>query len=244
MIIAEVGLNHMGDSLKLKKIVNELCKTEIDGITLQVREQSFYRKGNWKNFLLKDNVYKEIAMYVKNKGKIFGMALSDIDKIEFFSKFSDFFKILSKDIKNEKILKAFNETKKTCFLSTGNSDNEEINNAINILDNCKLIHTRLDNSVNNVNLKAILSMKRHFLKPIAFGNHCEHHEVLFSAVTFQPSDYFFYVKDISDNTLPPDNLHAIEIKNVNYFSKKIKLLKNAIGDGKKQKTKNSIKGQI
>ena len=131
-----------------------------------------------------------------------------------------------------------------CFLSTGNSDNREIAKAINIIQNCKLIHTRLDNSIDSVNLKAILSMKKYFSKPVAFGNHCEHHEVLFAASMFNPSDYFFYVKDESDIIPPPDNLHAIEIKNVNYFSKKIKLLKGAIGNGIKEKTINSIKGQI
>ena len=54
MIVAESGINHMGDEEYAKTYVDRLSKSKIDAITFQVREKSFYKKARWKSFLLSD----------------------------------------------------------------------------------------------------------------------------------------------------------------------------------------------
>ena len=61
--------------------------------------------------------------------------------------------------------------------------------------NIKLIHTRLSNSTGDVNLRAIQEMKNRFGNIVAFGNHCRNPNVLFTSVAYEPTDYYFYVKD-------------------------------------------------
>ena len=112
------------------------------------------------------------------------------------------------------------------------------------IPNANLIHTRLNNKPEEVNLKAIKTMQKYFGKRIAFGNHCELKEVLFSAVALNPSDYFIYVKDedYHDN-IPPDLNHAININFVDYYANTIKLLEKTMGSGEKTIEVNQIEGQ-
>ena len=38
MLIAEIGLNHLGYAFQAQEYIEKLVKTDIEGITLQVRE--------------------------------------------------------------------------------------------------------------------------------------------------------------------------------------------------------------
>lgn len=244
MIIAEIGLNHLGSSKKLFSMIESLCNSNVDAITLQVREEEFYYSDKWKKFLIDDNLYEESAKIVKSFNKKFGVACSDRRKVTMFSSFVDFYKVLSKDINDEEMLLKIKSTKKDVFISTGNSNFEEISNAIQIIPYANLIHTRLSNEVKDVNLMAIKKMKEQFGDNISFGNHCRLHDVIFAAVSFNPTDYFIYVKDSDYNeNIPPDLFHAIDINNFPSFVDRIKEVSLSIGDGKKLISTNQIKGQ-
>lgn len=244
MIIAEIGLNHFGKEENVKKIVNYLLKTNVDAITLQIRENEFYSSDKWKYFTLKDDFYKTVSMKVRSNNKKFGIALSDLDKIEQHKNYCDFFKILSKDITNINGLRKFANTGKKCYISTGNSDLNEIKKAVDVFDDtATLIHTRLSNKANDVNLLAMSKMKQYFNNNIAFGNHCQNLNVLYTSIAYQPSDYFFYVKDNFIKKSPPDDLHALDLEVVDEFCNNILELKKSIGDGIKTNTKNTIGGQ-
>ena len=43
LFIAEVGLNHNGDEKYAYHYLNKLLKTDIDGISFQIREKNFYK---------------------------------------------------------------------------------------------------------------------------------------------------------------------------------------------------------
>ena len=51
-LIAEIGLNHLGDKKILNKYKSILSKIKIDGITIQLLKKSFFQKINLKNFIL------------------------------------------------------------------------------------------------------------------------------------------------------------------------------------------------
>ena len=44
-IIAEVGLNHMGSSKKLNKIIKDLILSKVDGITVQIQDNEYYNNS-------------------------------------------------------------------------------------------------------------------------------------------------------------------------------------------------------
>ena len=55
MIIAEIGLNHLGDIKQARRYVNLLSHSSIDAITLQVREKEYYKEK--PHLLLDDRLF-------------------------------------------------------------------------------------------------------------------------------------------------------------------------------------------
>ena len=136
---------------------------------------------------------------------------------------------------------------KPIHFSTGMSDFDTIQEAISTcqkqsFEGYKLIHTRLSNCVDEVNLKAINNMKNEFGNIIAFGNHCENANVLYTAVAYEPTDYYFYVKNKKQN-YHPDDLHAICLDDVQTYCLNINDLIKSLGNGNKTNTSNTISGQ-
>ena len=243
MIVAEIGLNHLGDRKILEYFLHDLSSSDVGAITLQIREPKLYENAIWEKYKLSDELYKYASSEVRRSGKKFGLAIADQRKIGQFKHDCDFFKILSRDLNDSDILTTFKNTGVKCYLSTGNASFDQIDKALSFLNSdTTLIHTRLDNRVDQVNLSAINTMKQEFSMPIAFGNHCENLNVLYAATAFNPSDYFFYIKDNTYET-PPDDKHAVSLSDVDKICKNIVQLKKSIGTGIKTESKNTIKGQ-
>ena len=246
MIVSEIGLNHLGDYDLAYHYVTQLLNTDVDAITFQIREPNFY-KGKFKNFKLTPIEYKSLKIRINNSGKLFGYAISEVPNLEELD--ADFFKILSKDLDNLDFIKKLTDhaKDKPIYFSTGMSGFNVIQNTINIcqkqgFEDYKLIHTRLSNCIDEVNLKAINNMKNEFGDIIAFGNHCENTHVLYTAVAYEPTDYYFYVKNKKQN-YHPDDLHAIYLDDVQSYCLNINDLIKSLGSGNKTNTNNTIKGQ-
>lgn len=248
MIIAEIGLNHLGSEEYLNEYLDILLKSSVDAITLQVREPEFYKNTDFSEFTLPQGVYTKVSKAVKLSGKKFGVALSDLSLVPFFDNIVDFYKILSKDLGNINFIKnLINVTNVPIFISTGLSSNQNIHSFIdkidsNKIENINLIHTRLSNEIEDVNLKAIDSMKKEFNLPVAFGNHCQNRLVTYVSIAFEPSAIFIYVKG-ETSPYHPDDKHAISLVDIAKHSKELKNLMKCLGAGIKKETKNIIEGQ-
>ena len=68
IIITEIGLNHMGDEQYGYSILDKLLKSRTDGISFQVREESFYNLKK-KKLKLKPIFYEKASHYIKKKKK-------------------------------------------------------------------------------------------------------------------------------------------------------------------------------
>ena len=243
MKIIEIGHNHMGSVKEGKKLVYEASKSTCDAITVQVREESFYEE--YSNFSLPYYFYSDTVSLLKKTNKKFGVALSDLTMLEFFENLKpDFYKILSKDLEDHEFLnKLSKNTNRKLFLSTGMSNYEKINEAIDILGNdTTLIHTSISDHLEDVNLKAINTMKNNFCNNVAYGNHCKNINAIYAAISFEPSDIFLYLKDDKQFEYP-DNGHAIPICDLNDTLENINQIERIIGNGIKNKVTSGIKGQ-
>jgi sialic acid synthase SpsE len=245
MIIAELGHNHQGSYDLASRYVESLIETDIDAITLQMREPAFY-KDNFADYRLTHAEYEKLGSKITNANKILGLAVSETG--EYSNLKADFFKILSKDLQNLKFIDTITNfiSKKPIHFSTGLSNFDIIEEALDFcarkgIQDTKLIHTRLSNNIEEVNLKAITSMRNRFGNIIAFGNHCKNTKVLYTAVAYEPTDYYFYVKDRNQKH-PPDDLHAVYLDEVQQYCADIKELSLSLGTGKKAKTNITIKG--
>ena len=247
MIIAEVGLNHFGQRHKIDNYLDVLSQSNIDGITFQIREQEYYKKK--PNLKLSDNEYTRICEFIKSKNKKFGIAIADINKIDFLESINvDFYKVIRNDITNKSLMKKLVATNKPLIISTGLSSDVDIQNFIKEFgtDNITLNHTQLSHDPKDCNLLAIQKMKDKYGCNVSFGTHCNNINVIYMSLCYYPSSILFYVKDDwpfnhYTETNFPDDEHAISLNNIHNVLNNINKLQDAIGTGTKQKMKNKIK---
>ncbi len=240
MIIAEVGLNHLGIRANAQRYIHDLLQTDIDAITFQVREPEYYKLNPGFKLLSRD--YINICSHIQTYGKKFGIAIADIDQIDFFETLNvDFYKVIRNDMLNDDLIKKLIKTNKKIIVSTGTCSMDDIQIFIDKFKNNNIIlnHTQISYDVKDCNLKAIDSLKSKFGVNVSYGNHCSNHNVLYMAVAYQPSDILFYVKQGSDTL--PDDKHAIQVADVSKVVNNLKSLNQAIGLGIKTKMEIKIK---
>tara|TARA_R110000824_G_scaffold204469_7_gene389194 strand:- start:1242 stop:1985 length:744 start_codon:yes stop_codon:yes gene_type:complete len=240
-IITEIGLNHIGNYELAIEYINSIADCDVHGITFQVREPEFYLRSDKKHLQLSEQEYKNLFMHVKSKGKLFGIAIADCNKIDFFESIDiDFYKVIRNDITNKELISKLMSTGKDIIISTGLSSDEDIQNFINEFGtkNVTLNHTQLSYSESDCNLRAINGMRQKYNVPVSFGSHCENKNVLFMSLCYNPSHILFYVK--MDDMIYPDDKHAVSIEKINNVVSNIHKLSSALGIEDKEKLGNKI----
>ena len=237
LVIAEVGLNHLGNENYALSYLDKLLKTKIDGISFQVREENFYKRR--KKLILEDAFYKILYKKVKKKNKLFGIAIANEKKIDFFNGIKvDFFKIINRDLINKKLVKKIYKSKvKNIFVSTGQSQIKDLKKHLSFLsekDKKKLIfiHTKFGSSFKKINLESILFIKEKLQVRVGFGNHSPDRNLFIMSLSYKPHSLFFYVKGLK-KTLHPDHSHAIKVDETRNFVNYLKKIQLAIGEYKK-----------
>tara|TARA_Y100000593_G_C4283464_1_gene324042 strand:- start:493 stop:1275 length:783 start_codon:yes stop_codon:yes gene_type:complete len=252
-IIAEIGLNHLGQYEEVTEYLDKIFESDVDGIEFQVRDNSFYSRPEKKKLQLTNSEYKKICDLIHSRNKSFGVALTDITKVDFFESIgTDFYKVIINDITNKPLVRVLCDTGKKVLISTGLSSDRDIENLADMVSQYPKVvlnHTQLSNEPSDSNLKAIEIMKRKYNMPVSFGSHCNNHNVLYMSLCFNPSDILFYVKNESEAKLEweklgfpyPDDEHAILLEDVKDVVNNIKLLSRAVGSGIKEKMDNKLK---
>ena len=153
MIIAEIGLNHLGSMRLAETYIEELVQTDIDGITFQIREKEYYLNSE-KFYLELQNVhYLKLACLTKSANKQFGVAVADIEKIDFLESIDvDFYKIIRNDITNTELVEKVIATGKKVIISTGMSSDSDIEIFMDKFgdNNIVLNHTQLSNEPSDI----------------------------------------------------------------------------------------------
>ena len=234
MIVAEIGLNHLGNEKLLKKYIKILNNSDVDAITIQVIKKDFFLKNNILKFYIeKQRLYNLIFSQCEKK---IGLIIDEIDEnIYKFKKRINFFKILGDQINNKILLKKLVNLKKLIYISNKNTNNKE-KKYLNFLSKknklINVIHTQDKNrtELKYSKLNNIIKIHKVTRKKPAFGLHCNDTEVLKYALMFKPKDIFFYIKDNNSSYKYPDNLHAISLKNLDKTISDIVYINNSMKD--------------
>jgi len=181
-IISEIGINHNGDLKLAKQMIKESKISGADAVKFQKRDIDLVydkkqldseRKSPWGNkfrdqkegleFNFDD--YKEIEIYCKELNIDWFASAWDHKSLEFLSKFNlKYNKIASAMIIDKNFLELVAKQKKYTFISTGMSDFETIDQAIDIFRkyNCEfeLMHCisqyPFDDKIANLNMIKVL----------------------------------------------------------------------------------------
>ena len=232
--IAEIGLNHLGDEQRARRTLARVLEAGADAVTFQIREPKFYESTESSHRRLSLDFYREAASTTHAAGRRFGIAIADVSLVAQVATIGlDFWKALSWDFRNEELRRALSATGKPAFFSTGLSSMKDVVEGSRGLSNAILIHTQLSQNPADVNLKAIPAMTAATGLPVAFGLHCENHDVLQVALAFEPHSIFFYVKE---SGLPGlfDDLHALPLDTLPQTMARLKALMPMLGTGEKR----------
>lgn len=245
LIVAEIGMNHMGDELYADHYLTALGFVRPEGITFQVQTEAYYVEEAHSALRLSDEYYRRAAKRTKELGMLFGVSLCEVGKVPFFNEIgTDFYKVLSKDIGNTKLVAAVLATGKPVYVSTGMSDEAEIASFFAGFGesepyNLALIHTQLSYDDADTNLRAIAELRASFGVPVAFGLHSRDVNALYASLGFSPAALFFYVKG-ARHTTHRDEEHAVSLALCRETVAEIRRLETMLGDGVKKKMENRI----
>lgn len=272
LIIAEAGVNHNGDILIAKKLIDAASHAKADYVKFQsfkadklvspIAKKAEYQSKNigdnddfqfnmLKKLELSDQDHIELISYCKKKDIKFLSTAFDTHGVKYLDELGlDLFKIPSGEITNFPYLRAIAQTGKPVILSTGMSTIKEISDALDVfkkygLDrkDITILHcnTEYPTPMNDVNLKAMLTIGDKFEVHIGYSDHTLGIEVPIAAVAMGASviEKHFTL----DSTLPgPDHAASLEPGELKAMVKSIRNIEAAIsGDGLKKPSESEMK---
>ena len=259
LIIAEAGVNHNGSVDLAKRLVDRAKECGADIVKFQTARlgslvtkfapMAAYQKENTgieesqKNMLsrllLSFEDFLGLSEYCRNAGIKFLSTPFDIDSIHFLNSLQDIWKIPSGEITNYPYLVEIARTGKDIILSTGMSTLDDVDAALEVLKvngagKITLLHCTTDYpaSPEDVNLRAMLTMKEHCGCPVGYSDHTQGIEVSVAAVALgaEVIEKHFTL----DKTMEgPDHKASLEPDELKAMVRAVRNIEKALGDGLK-----------
>lgn len=271
-IIAEAGVNHNGDIKIAKKLIDSAAKSGADYVKFQsfkadklvskTAKKAIYQKLNindnddfqynmLKSLELSQKDHLELVQYCDIKKIKFLSTAFDSDGLDYLNNLGlELFKIPSGEITNYQYLKKLSSFGKPVILSTGMSNLNEIQDALEILcsgsisiDDITVLHCNTDypTKFSDVNLNAMIDIQKNFNVNVGYSDHTLGIEVPIAAVTLGAliiEKHFSLDRNMSG----PDHAASLEPNELTQMVKAIRNIELAInGDGFKNPTKSEIK---
>ncbi len=270
LIIAEAGVNHNGSVDAAKKLIDAAVNSGADLVKFQTfkaetlvtttAEKADYQKNLTdrsetqfemiKKLELDRAAHEELIQYCEQKGTRFLSTAFDHDSIDLLAELNiPFFKIPSGDITNLPYLRHIGRMGKSIVMSTGMATLKEVRAALNILleagaekNKITVLHcnTEYPTSMEDVNLKAMLTMRDELGVAVGYSDHTLGIEVSVAAVALGASviEKHFTL----DRTLPgPDHAASLEPDELKAMVAAIRNIEKAIGDRVKKPSPSEMK---
>jgi len=272
-IIAEAGVNHNGSLNLAKKLVDAAADAGADAVKFQTFKahklvaksapKAEYQKNATnedisqyemlKKLELTDEQHFELISYCKTRNILFLSTPFDLDSIQLLSGLGlAYFKIPSGEITNFPYLKAIAKLNKKVILSTGMANLGEIEAALNVLtlygtekENITVLHanTEYPTPMEDVNLKAMLTIKKAFDVPVGYSDHTLGIEIDIAAAALgaRVIEKHFTL----DNTMEgPDHKASLEPAQLQEMVIAIRNIEVALGDGIKRASASEKKNKV
>ncbi len=267
-IIAEAGVNHNGSLENAKKMVDAAKKAGVDYVKFQTfiseklvsatADMAEYQKENTgksqsqlamlKSLELSREEFIELKEYCKAQDIGFLSTPFDLDSITFLKDLGmDFFKIPSGEITNYPYLVGIAQTGLEVVMSTGMSEMEEIHQALSVLNEhgtpkITLLHcnTQYPTPMEDVNLKAMDTLKEEFGLPVGYSDHTLGVEVPVAAVA-RGACVIEKHFTLDKNMEGPDHKASLEPQELEAMVQAIRNIERALGDGEKRPSNSEQK---
>lgn len=266
-VIAEAGVNHNGKLELAKKLIDIAVDAGVDAVKFQTWiteeivtkdvQQADYQIENTgkkefqydmlKKLELSFDQFKELKKYADKKNIIFMSTPDDEKSVDFLYKIGiPAFKIGSGELTNDDMLEKISKKSLPIILSTGMANLEEISHAINTIKKSgnkklMLLHctSNYPTKINDVNLKAMTTLKEEFDLPVGYSDHTLGIDVSIAAVCLgaRVIEKHFTI----DKNLPgPDHKASIDHDELKKMVTEIRKIEKMSPQGR-QKKMDSIK---
>lgn len=258
-IIAEAGVNHNGSFDLACKLVDAAKEAGVDCIKFQTfksenlvsrtAQKAEYQKemtgdssqrDMLKKLELSFSDFSRLKAYCEKKEICFLSTPFDFDSIDFLNSIDmPFWKIPSGEVTNLPYLLALAKTGKPVVMSTGMCTLQEIRDAIDVLNEngikeIKLLHcnTEYPTPFEDVNLKAMETMRKEFHLEVGYSDHTKGIEVPVAAVALGATIIEKHFT-LDRNMEGPDHKASLEPQELTEMVKCIRNIEKAIGTGEK-----------
>ena len=256
-ITAEIGINHNGDMSICKKLIDVAYKSGCDAVKFQKRDidqvytkdfLASHRDSPWgktqrdqKQGLEFDyEEYQQIDEYCKQKNIEWYASAWDLNSQDFLRQFKcNYNKVASAMLVYEDLLKKIAQEKKHTFISTGMSEYDDIQKAIDIFKsaNCsfELMHTVSTYPMNDedANLNVINTLKEKFNCDVGYSGHEVGLAISYAATTFGITSLERHIT-LSRAMYGSDQASSLEPAGLNQLVGGVRKIQKALGDGKKK----------
>ena len=271
-IIAEAGVNHNGQLKLAFDLIDaaedagadavKFQSFKTDSLVSQKAGKAEYQKRTTnaaetqyemiKRLELSFDDHKKLIDYCRSKNIEFLSSPFDLDSIDLLYKLGlDVFKIPSGEIINLPYLRKIAGLNKNVILSTGMSDLGEIEDALDVLTingtdrgNITVLHcnTEYPTPFEDVNLKAILTIKNAFNVRVGYSDHTPGIEVPIAAVALGAEvieKHFTLDKKMEG----PDHKASLDPDELKSMINSIRNIEKAMGNGIKKPSKSELKNK-
>jgi N-acetylneuraminate synthase len=205
-IIAEIGINHNGNIDLAKELIDQAQEAGCNAVKFQKRDiETVYskeeldapRESPWGNTNRAQKLglefsidqYKTLYSYAKSKGMDFGISCWDVKSLDLIEKnlTVDFHKVASAVLTHKNLLEDLKSTGKKVIVSTGLSNQEEVDAAMKILGDSVAYVLACTGTYptkpEDVNIRYIDTLKKNYTSvKVGFSNHYSGHDACVAAV--------------------------------------------------------------
>lgn len=223
-VIFELGVNHLGDVNKAHRMVDLLVAGGAQYVSLQaIFNQTRFQANSvlarqLEKYCLNYEDTISVIRHAVNVGLEVGVVAVDPGDVSRLSQAAGigFFKVLSADITFGPLLREIALTSLPIYLSTAASTLDDIQRAIHCIRllsphaDVRLIHTVLHQPTppHMLNLLNIPALAELLEVPVAYGQHSDDPQAVYSAIALGAEAVFLYVAETREPELP-DGPHAV-----------------------------------
>ena len=267
-IIAEAGDNHNGNLELAFQLVDKAAQAGADCVKFQTfvteeviskrAEKAEYQKESTgadesqyemvKKLELAFDNFRQLQQYAKEKGLMFLSTPFDIPSVDFLNSIDiPCFKIPSGEITNLPYLIRIAQTGRDIILSTGMAEVEEIEAAVKALrengaGEISLLHcnTEYPTPMEDVNLRAMLTLKEKFSVRVGYSDHTKGIEVPIAAAAMG-AEIIEKHFTLDHNMEGPDHKASLEPDELKAMVEGIRNIEKALGNGIKTASRSEKK---
>ena len=270
LIIAEAGVNHNGNFELAKKLIDkaveggadivkfQTCKAE--NVISRYADKAEYQKVTTgeadsqlemvRKLMLTYEEYGQLKKYCDEKGIEFLSTAFDLPSVDYLHSIGmKRWKIPSGEITNLPLLIKIAKLHEPIIMSTGMSELSEVADAVKVLkengaEDITLLHctTEYPAPYEDVNLKAMETMKEAFGLPVGYSDHTKGLEIPVAAVAMGACVIEKHFT-LDRNMEGPDHKASIEPDELKSMVDQIRHVESAIGNGEKKVSASEAKNK-